>query len=56
MKSHDETAKDILRVSLSEIQLFEMKNNKISEEQIINVLRKIVSNNEETVKFGSKLK
>lgn len=47
MKAHDEPAKDIIRVTLAEAQRLDV----VSDEKIINIMRKIVSNNEETIGF-----
>jgi uncharacterized protein YqeY len=52
MRAKKETEKDILRVSLSEIETAEVRQGGITEEQRYSILRKIISNNEQVIQVS----
>ena len=53
LRDHDEIKKGILRTVLGEIQTLEVRNNKsVSDEQAVNIIRKLIQTNEEVLKIG----
>jgi uncharacterized protein YqeY len=49
LKSGDEVTKEVLRVALGDIQTAEARGDKVGDEQVVAVIRKLVKSNEETL-------
>ena len=49
MKSGNTDAKDVLRVLLSRVQLIQIKSENVSDEQIINLAKTVIAQNDEDI-------
>lgn len=53
LKAKDDVKKNILRVALGEIETEEARHGQINDEKVLSIVRKIVTNNNETIEAGA---